>query len=304
MIRVNFDMHYMSGMQASMAKPAPAPFKGSLEIAQRIRSARARAGLTRKQLATAARASERYLATLEAGKGNPSAEMLLAIAEALNIALAELLPMGGERDFAVSQAAAQLRRLPPEGVREMLTWLGGPGQRKGEKAGRIALIGLRGAGKSSLGQALAQRMNVPFFEISKEVERRYGGSIAVMMELNGPGTLQRLEAEVLEEILSSNPAAIIAAPGAIVSAAGIYERLLQSAWTVWLQASPEDHMARVVAQGDLRPMAGNRAAMNDLKSILAAREADYARADMRLDTSAQDFAATLNLLETITTSQT
>ena len=290
-------MHYMSGMQANMIKPIQPSFNGSLEMAQRIRSARARTGLTRKQLAGASGASERYLATLEAGTGNPSIEMLLSIADALNVAMAELLPMGGERELAVSQAAAQLRRLSLDRVREASIWLGEPVRDRGEKARRISLIGLRGAGKSSLGKALAERLSVPFFEISKEVEKRYGGSIAVMLEINGPATLRRYEAEVLEDILGKNETAVIAAPGAIVSTGSLYDKLLQSTWSVWLEANPEDHMQRVMAQGDLRPMFGNRTAMNDLKSILSAREADYARADARIDTSAQNFAKTLALLE-------
>lgn len=290
-------MQYMSGMQANMVKPIQPSFNGSLEVAQRIRAARARTGLTRKQLAAASGASERYLATLEAGTGNPSIEMLLAIADALNVAMAELLPMGGERELAVSQAAAQLRRLSLERVREASVWLGEPVKDRGEKARRISLIGLRGAGKSSLGKALAERLSVPFFEISKEVEKRYGGSIAVMLEINGPAALRRYEAEVLEDILGKNETAVIAAPGAIVSTGSLYDKLLQSTWSVWLEANPEDHMQRVMAQGDLRPMSGNRTAMNDLKSILSARQADYARADARIDTSAQNFARTLTLLE-------
>jgi XRE family transcriptional regulator, aerobic/anaerobic benzoate catabolism transcriptional regulator len=275
----------------------PPSFKGSQEIAQRIRSARARAGLTRKQLASASDASERYLATLEAGNGNPSVEMLMAIAEALNIAMAELLPMGGEQDLVVSKAASQMRRLPPGRVRDALAWLGEPGHGSGDKGQRISLVGLRGAGKTSLGKALAERMNVPFCEISKEVEQRYGGSIAVLMEINGPAALRRYEAEALEEILGKNVSAVIAAPGAIVSTGSLYDQLLDLSWTIWLEATPEDHMSRVVAQGDLRPMSGNRSAMNDLRSILAAREADYARADVRINTSGQDFAATLDVLE-------
>ena len=157
-------------------------------------------------------------------------------------------------------------------------------------------------GKSSLGQALAERINAPFFEVSKEIERRYGGTIGLLLEINGPSALGRYEAEVLEEICQNNGSAVIAAPGAIVADGKLYEQLRRSAWTVWLQASPEDHMQRVVAQGDLRPMSGNRAAMADLKSILSAREADYARADARLDTSSQDFAQTLDLLEGIVAS--
>lgn len=280
-----------------MIDPAKPRFEEGLEVGRRIRSARARGGLTRKQLAEAAKVSERYLATLEAGSGNPSVEMLIAISKALNVAIAELLPLGGEQDQATSLAAAQLRRLSPERLREVSAWIEKSDRGTNNKAQRISLIGLRGAGKTSLGIALANRINVPFYEISKEVEQRYGGSIAVLIEINGPVALRRYEAEVLEEIVAQNEAAVIAAPGAIVSAGAVYDRLLETSWTIWLEADPEDHMQRVVAQGDLRPMAGNRAAMQDLVSILSAREADYARAFSRINTSAQDFDATLNLLE-------
>jgi XRE family transcriptional regulator, aerobic/anaerobic benzoate catabolism transcriptional regulator len=290
-------MQYRASLQVSGVLDMETSSAASEEIARRIRSARARAGLTRKQLAAASSASERYLAKLEAGTGNPSVEMLVAISGALNIAMADLLPMGGERDEPLSQAAAMLRRLAPGRLHEALSVLHQISAISGEKAHRIGLIGLRGAGKTSLGAALAERLCVPFIEISKEVERRYGGSIAVLLEINGPSALRRYEAEVLEQVVAENEAAVITAPGAIVSEAALYDRLLQSHWTVWLEATPEDHMQRVVAQGDLRPMTGNRTAMADLRSILAAREAEYVRADARLNTSAQGFTATLNALE-------
>lgn len=273
-------------------------FNGSSDLAQRIRSARARVGMTRKQLAAAACASERYLATLETGGGNPSVEMLIAIAEALNVAPAELLPLGGELDELVASAAMQLRRLSPERIKDVLTHVGRPAEAMSDKARRVSLVGLRGAGKSSLGRDLAERLGCPFIEVSKEVEKRYGGSISVMMEINGPATLRRLEAAVLEEVIAKHQAVVIAAPGAIVSYPALYDQLLRSTWTVWLEASPEDHMQRVVEQGDLRPMAGNRTAMADLKLILAARQTEYARADVRIDTSSQNFQETLDLLET------
>jgi XRE family aerobic/anaerobic benzoate catabolism transcriptional regulator len=292
-------MQYKASLQVNDVTIIETSLTASEEIARRIRSARARAGLTRKQLAAASSASERYLAKLEAGTGNPSVEMLSAIADALNIAMADLLPRGGERDGPSSQAAAMLRRLTPDRLREALGFLNQISALSGEKARRIGLIGLRGAGKTSLGCALAERLHVPFIEISKEVEKRYGGSIAVLLEINGPAALRRYEADVLERVVAENEAAIITAPGAIVSETALYDRLLQSHWTVWLEATPEDHMQRVVAQGDLRPMSGNRAAMADLRSILAAREPEYARADARLNTSAQGFAATLSALERI-----
>jgi XRE family transcriptional regulator, aerobic/anaerobic benzoate catabolism transcriptional regulator len=277
-------------------------FAGSLDMAQRLRAARSRAGFTRKHLATSAQVSERYLAHLEAGTGNPSIEMLMSLAGALDIATADLLPTGGERDADTAEAAQIFRRLPKYRIEEALAWLRQPMGGPAGKAGRISLIGLRGAGKSSLGSALAERTGMPFFEISKEVERRYGGSIGVLLEINGPAALHRYEADVLEEICRDHERAVIAAPGAIVSNGPLYDQLLASSWSIWLQATPEDHMNRVIAQGDLRPMTGNRTAMNDLKAILAAREGDYARADIALDTSAQDFQSTLTELQKISTS--
>jgi XRE family transcriptional regulator, aerobic/anaerobic benzoate catabolism transcriptional regulator len=280
-----------------MKNIAQQAFEGSADMAQRLRGERARAGFTRKQLANAANVSERYLAHLEAGTANPSIEMLIHLAEALGIAMADLLPIGGERDKAMAEAAQCLRRLPKYRLEETLNWLQQPTTGPGGKASRLSLIGLRGAGKSSLGAALAQRIGAPFFEISKEVERRYGGTIGVLLEINGPGALHRYEADVLEEICHEHTHAVIAAPGAIVSNGALYDQLLGLTWSIWLKAKPEDHMDRVIAQGDLRPIAGNRAAMNDLKAILAAREHDYARADAMLDTSAQDFEATLLALQ-------
>lgn len=291
-------MQYKAVMQDAKPKAVPS-FDGSVEIAQRIRSARARAGFTRKQLASVSGASERYLALLEAGAGNPSVEMLMSIASALGIQMVELLPMGGESDAAVARAAQLLRRLPQERIGELLDWLGAKPDLEAQKGHRIALIGLRGAGKSSLGKALGERLRVPFFEISKEVESRYGGSIGVLLEINGPAVLRRYEAEVLADVCRLHSSAVIAAPGAVVSDGKLFEQLLSSAWTIWLQARPEDHMARVVAQGDLRPMTGNRAAMDDLKAILSAREGYYGRADRRVDTSAQSFEETVDVLEGI-----
>lgn len=277
-------------------------FRDSQDMAQRLRALRARAGFTRKQLSSAAHASERYLAHLEAGTGNPSIEMLINIADALDISVAELLPLGGERASPAAEAAQLLRRLPQARLGAAMEWLAQPMSGPSGKARRISLIGLRGAGKSSLGAALAERLGAPFFEISKEVERRYGGTIGVLLEMNGPPALHRYEADVLDEICNVHTRAIIAAPGAIVSNGPLYDQLLGSSWSVWLQANPEDHMNRVIAQGDLRPIAGNRAAMTDLKAILAARKTDYARADTQLDTSKQNFDQTLDALEVIAAS--
>lgn len=272
----------------------------SVEVGLRIRAARAKAGVTRKQLALASGASERYLAHLEAGTGNPSVDMLTSIADALDIAIADLLPLGGERGELEASAAAIMRRLPKGKLQGAIEWMQRPLQADGGKGSRIALIGLRGAGKSALGEALAKRLHLPFFEISKEVERVYGGAIGLLIEMNGQAALRRYEAEVLEAICRNHSSAVIAAPGAIVADGPLYDLLLTATHSIWLQATPQDHMDRVVAQGDLRPMGSGRGAMDDLKAILASRASDYARADAKLDTSAQGFDRTIDKLEALT----
>jgi XRE family transcriptional regulator, aerobic/anaerobic benzoate catabolism transcriptional regulator len=269
----------------------------SVDVGARIRAARAKAGVTRKQLAVASGASERYLAHLEAGTGNPSVDMLAAIGDALDMAMADLLPLGGERGALEQRAASLMRRLPKDKLQGAIEWMQRPLQVAGGKANRIALIGLRGGGKSSLGAALAKRMKLPFFEISKEVERVYGGAIGLLIEMNGQSALRRYETEVFETICRDHPSAVIAAPGAIVADGPLYDSLLTATHSIWLQATPQDHMDRVIAQGDLRPMGSGRSAMDDLKAILASRAPDYARADASLDTSAQDFAQTIDKLE-------
>jgi XRE family aerobic/anaerobic benzoate catabolism transcriptional regulator len=269
------------------------------ESAQRLRAARAKVGMTRKQLAAASGTSERYLAHIEAGTGNPTVAVLESLAGALDIALAELLPLGGERSATRSEAAALLRRLPEAQLEEHLTLLRRSGEQRVSKGSRIVLIGLRGAGKSSLGQALAQKLALPFLEMSKEIEQAYGGEMRLLIELGGQSALRRYEHAAWESICSDHGSAVIATPGGVVADPQLFDRMLSTAHSIWLEASPDDHMNRVMAQGDFRPMAGGRDAMNDLKAILDARSGEYRRADARLDTSAQDFDRTVQRLEVI-----
>lgn len=272
---------------------------GAGEVGERLRAARAKAGLTRRQLAALSATSERYLAHIEAGTANPTVGVLGSLAGALELAVADLLPLGGERSAIRAEAAAALRRLPEARLPAVLESLQQPAPYDQSKARRLVLVGLRGAGKSSLGSALAERLGVPFIELSKEVERAYGGEMRFLIELGGPGALRRYEHKAWEEVVARHEAAVIATPGGIVADAGLYDRILQSAHSVWLEASPDEHMSRVMAQGDFRPMASNRNAMDDLKAILAARAPDYARAEARLDTSAQDFDSTVDRLERV-----
>ncbi|MDA5193893.1 shikimate kinase [Govanella unica] len=272
---------------------------GNMELGARLRSARAKIGMTRKDLARASGASERYLSHLEAGDGNPSLNVLADLAQALDLAVADLLPLGGERSAEQAQAAAMLRRLPPERLETVMDWLQKTAVHSSRKGRRIVLIGLRGAGKTALGAALADRLGVPFIELSKEVEKAYGGSMGLLLEMGGQNVLRRYEAEVWDRICRTQEAAVIGAPGGIVADGPLYERVLGAAHSIWLQASPEDHMSRVVEQGDFRPMAISRSAMADLKAILDARTPDYGRADAHLNTSAQDFDQTVRLLEDV-----
>lgn len=281
-----------------MNKVAPVGAEDAVgrEVARRVRGARSRAGMTRKQLAVAAGASERYLAHIEAGTGNPSISVLAAIAAAMDTAVAELLPDGGEVDARYAAAASAVRRLTPDRLPALQAWLDGRPKVSSEKARRVVLVGLRGAGKSSLGKAVAKRTGAPFLEMSKSVERAYGGDLALLIELGGQAALHQYENDAWDEIHRKHEIAIIAAPGAIVADGPLYSRILRASHTIWLQADPEDHMGRVMKQGDFRPMSRNPGAMRDLKAILDARAVDYGRADATLNTSAQSLEATVDLL--------
>ena len=243
-----------------------------LALGERVREQRARRGMTRKAVALAADVSERHLANLEYGMGNASILVLLQVARALQCELSELLAGRGE---------AELRQ-----AREALGHLfQDPGASRRARGTRIALIGLRGAGKSTLGRRLAEDLGYAFIELSREIEQFAGCGIHEIHNLYGTHAYRRYERRALEEALQIYPEVVIATPGGLVSDAANFNLLLEHCLTIWLQASPTDHMARVAAQGDLRPMAASTEAMEDLKRILAGRSAFYAKADLRLDTS-------------------
>jgi XRE family aerobic/anaerobic benzoate catabolism transcriptional regulator len=268
-------------------------------LGERVRNLRARRGLTRKAVALAADVSERHLANLEYGIGNVSVLVLLQVAGALHCSLAELL---GDvttsspewlliRELLEHRQEPELRR-----ARIALGELFGTGGAHAARSQRIALVGLRGAGKSTLGQMLADDLEYPFVELSREIEKFAGCSISEIQALYGMNAYRRYERRALEEAIQIYPEAVIATPGGLVSDAATFNLLLAHCTTVWLKAAPEDHMARVRAQGDLRPMAASREAMDDLKRILAGRAAFYSKADLVLDTSAQDLPATFEAL--------
>jgi XRE family aerobic/anaerobic benzoate catabolism transcriptional regulator len=262
-------------------------------LGERVRSLRARKGMTRRALSLASDVSERHLANLELGVGNASVLVLRQVAEALDCQLAELL--GDEtaaspewlliRELLRGRSDAELQRAR-SGLAEMFGAVGKPATR----SRRIALIGLRGAGKSTLGQMLADDLDVPFVELNNVIERLAGCSLAEIHNLYGPTAYRRYERRALEETVQIYSDAVIATPGGIVSDASTFNLLLAQCFTVWLKASPEEHMQRVIAQGDLRPMSGNQEAMEDLKRILAGRAAFYGKADLAFDTSGKALA--------------
>jgi len=263
-------------------------------LGDRVRALRARRGITRKALAAAADVSERHLANLEYGVGNASILVLNQVAQALHCSLAEMIG-----DITTSTPEWLLIRELLEGrdeptlrrVREAMgPLLGTAGDTA--RSSRVALIGLRGAGKSSLGQMLAEDLDFPFIELSREIEKLAGCSISEIQALYGTNAYRRYERRALEETVQIYPEVVIATPGGIVSDPATFNELLSFCTTVWLQAAPEDHMKRVMAQGDLRPMAASKEAMQDLKNILEGRAAFYSKADLRVDTSAAALQST------------
>jgi XRE family aerobic/anaerobic benzoate catabolism transcriptional regulator len=276
------------------------PFLAAL--GERVRALRARRGMTRKAVAIAADVSERHLANLEYGVGNASILVLLQVAGALQCSLGELIgdvtTLSPEwlliRELLDQRDDATLQRVRIA-IGEML----GTGGGNAALSPRVALIGLRGAGKSTLGQMLADDLGFPFVELSREIEKFAGCSVSEIQALYGVNAYRRYERRALEEAIQIYPEAVIATPGGLVSDAATFNQLLAHCTTVWLQADPEDHMKRVMAQGDLRPMAASKEAMEDLKGILTGRAAFYSKAQFKLDTSAQPLEPTFLALREI-----
>jgi XRE family aerobic/anaerobic benzoate catabolism transcriptional regulator len=253
----------------------------------RVRDIRTRRGMTRKALARDSGVSERYLAQLEGGQGNISILLLRQLAGALDTPLASLVLDGPEPALELVHAVELLRRLAPgdlaEARRRLIEGFGGVAA--GDRRDRVALIGLRGAGKSTLGALLAERLACPFIELDREVEIEAGAPLSAIFDLYGQAVFRRMERRCLEQVIDRHPRAVIAAGGGLVSDPATFERLLSSCYTAWIKASPAEHMERVIAQGDMRPMAHNREAMSDLGRILRTREPLYGKADVHIETS-------------------
>ena len=257
-------------------------------LGERVRNLRSRKGMTRRAVAVAADVSERHLANLEYGTGNVSVLVLLPVAHALQCSLAELL---GDvtttspewlliRELLSKRSEADLRR-----ARVQLSDMFGEGGNAQERKNRIALVGLRGAGKTALGQRLAGDLGFPFIELSRQIEQFAGCQISEIHNLYGANAYRRYERRALEEAIQIYPEVVIATPGGLVSDSANFNVLLSHCTTVWLQADAADHMGRVAARGDMRPMAASREAMEDLKRILEGRSAFYSKADLAINTS-------------------
>ncbi len=258
-------------------------------IGGQVRHARASRGMTRKLLAAQSQVSERYLAQLEAGDANPSVVVLSKLADALGLPIAELLEPPCAAGLELGLILQLLKRMPGPAlgaVRARLTQE--LGRDDGARRERIALLGLRGAGKTTLGRRLARMREAPFIELDAEIEREAGTSLSEIFLLYGQAGYRRYERRCLEQVIEHHPRCVIATGGSLVTEAATLNLLLTSCRTVWLKAAPEEHMARVVAQGDTRPMAGNAEAMEDLRRILDARAALYAQADVVVNTAGLD----------------
>lgn len=266
------------------------PFLTSL--GDRVRSLRSRRGMTRKALAQATGVSERHLANLEYGQGNASILVLLQVAQALQCSLAEItgdITTANPEWLLIREQLGQCNEATLRRVRLSIAEMLGNAA-SAQRSSRIALVGLRGAGKSTLGQMLAEDLAYPYVELSREIEKFAGCSISEIQGLYGVNAYRRYERRALEEAIQVYPEAVIATPGGLVSDPATFNLLLSHCTSVWLQADAEDHMKRVMDQGDMRPMAASREAMEDLRGILAGRAAFYSKADFTVNTSGRTLA--------------
>ncbi|MEC9346134.1 MAG: helix-turn-helix transcriptional regulator [Pseudomonadota bacterium] len=259
-------------------------------LGDRVRQARARHGMTRRDLATHSGVSERHLAQLEAGKGNISVGLLRNVALALATPVGDLLREGPEPSAEARLLQGVIDRLTPEQAVVARKLLDQRFNRRPGRNVRLALIGLRGAGKTTVGRLVAEARGIRFVELARAVEQTAGMPLQTIFDLAGQAGYRRYEQKTLQTLLDDDSPLVLATAGGIVSDSRTFHQLLSGCFTVWLQAEPQQHMQRVIAQGDNRPMAGNRQAMQDLKRILASRESLYAQADASVDTSNLDAA--------------
>jgi XRE family aerobic/anaerobic benzoate catabolism transcriptional regulator len=271
-----------------------------LAVGKRVREFRARRAMTRRQVAREADVSERHLAQLEAGEGNISIVLLRRIAIALNVSLSELFLSETEQPAEKIVIQRFLERLPAHRLGDVTSRLMHEfADEEKTRRARIALIGLRGAGKSTLGAKLARELKAPFIELDGEIEKDAGMPLAEIFSLYGQSGYRRIEMRTLERVLHERRNAIVSVGGGVVSEKENYDYLLSHCFTVWIQAQPEEHMSRVIAQGDFRAMAENAEAMEDLRGILAAREPLYRKADAFVDTSGESVEQSFEKLKQV-----
>ena len=275
-------------------------------LGKRVKLLRARRGMTRRVLAGEADVSERHLANLESGTGNVSILVLAQVAQALDCSLAELL---GDETTA-SPEWLSIRRLlhgrDTQAIERALRALSelfgnADGSNSAARKSRIAFIGLRGAGKSTLGQMVAAKLGLPFVELRSEITRLAGCAPIEIQALYGSNAYRRYERQALDEAIKNHPSCIIATAGGLVSDTATFDRLLTNCLTIWLQATPEDHFTRVLAQGDVRQLPGNRDGVDDIRLTLESRASFYAKADLTFNTSGKSldeaFKGLLGLLQ-------
>jgi len=261
-------------------------------VGERVRKARQRKGIARRVLSELSGVSQRYLAQLENGGGNISIALLFKVANALDHRVEWLV---GEEDPWNSETArvAELYRQAPSEQRQRVMQILDPGRPAQLRRQRICLIGLRGAGKSTLGRRLGKELSIPFVELNRDIEEQSGMPVGEVMALYGQEGYRRLERQALERVVATSDSVVLAVAGGIVSEPETYGFLLRNFHTIWLKATPEEHMSRVRAQGDERPMAGNVKAMDELKSILTSREVLYAKAEGIVNTSGKSMDESL-----------
>ena len=261
-------------------------------LGEHIRDLRVRRGMTRAILARDSGVSVRYLAQLESGDGNISILRLRQVAQAMAMPLEEIIRVGPEQAAELTLLKQFLTRLSPPQLAEAGNLLRGAFENRTRRQ-RIALVGLRGAGKSSLGKMLATHMKVPFIELADVIERTAGTSLSEVFSLYGQAAYRRYERRSLEWLIDNHDSFVLSTGGSISTEPATFDQLLSSCYTVWLKASPAEHMARVVAQGDRRPMGDNSEAMQDLERILVGREPMYRKADATVNTSGLDIEHSL-----------
>ena len=280
---------------ASQLEPAEQAYLGRL--GERVRGWRLEQGVTRRSLALASGVSERYLAQLESGHGNFSVLLLRKVAQAMQVPVEDLARENGDTPAELALLTRFAAALPVEKVaaahRLLLAQFGSPRKR------RIALLGLRGAGKSSLGARLAEGLGMPFVELDREVEREAGSNLGEVFSIYGQDTYRRFERRALERVLRQHDRAVIATGGSLVTDHDNYDLLRERCYCVWLKASPEEHMSRVISQGDMRPFKGRSAALDEIRRLLEERDRLYGRADAIVDTSGKPVRQSLAQLRNL-----